>query len=279
MDKVLRAVMALLLAAAILLPWGQGAYALTEQDLAGNTGNVALTLEASDTGERVPGVEITLYRVGEVRVDRGAVLFVFFSSLAPVLPGDTLLNGKTADENQRAAAALWAYISAQGAPEHTSASATNADGQARFSGLPLGVYLVAQTAGNPSYSDITPFLLCIPGADPRGDWVFSLDIAPKIAARLTPTPTATQSPTPEPTPTPIPAPTAAPPPPNPPPKPEPGSKPDKLAQTGMVQWPITVMALLGLILFCVGWAYEARRRGPGPGEKAGEGEGSGIGGL
>lgn len=85
----------------------------------------------------------------------------------------------------------------------------------------------------------------------NGDMLITIRIPNEIAEPDDPDPTPT--PVPEPTPTPIPDPT-------PTPTPTPTPEVPKLPQTGQMNWPIPVLAVLGLALVALGWILRRKEK-------------------
>ncbi len=169
-----------------------------------------LTLLLALGETRIQGAEFTLYRVGEKRLDHGVVSF---AALAPYDAVCKSFDGLTASQNQQYARRFEQM--AAGQPGDAQA-ATNAAGEARFTNLEEGVYLVLQTDAKGAAQAFKPcqtVLIALPATDPvSGEWKNELLIEPKVETTPTPvpTPTPTATPTPTPTPTPTAAPTATP---------------------------------------------------------------------
>lgn len=165
-----------------------------------------LTLLLALGETRIQGAEFTLYRVGEKRLDHGVVSF---AALAPYDAVCKSFDGLTASQNQQYARRFEQM--AAGQPGDAQA-ATNAAGEARFTNLEEGVYLVLQTDAKGAAQAFKPcqaVLIALPATDPvSGDWKNELLIAPKV--ETTPTPVPTPTPTATPTPTPTATPTATP---------------------------------------------------------------------
>ncbi len=165
-----------------------------------------LTLLLALGETRIQGAEFTLYRVGEKRLDHGVVSF---AALAPYDAVCKSFDGLTASQNRQYARRFEQM--AAGQPGDAQA-ATNAAGEARFTNLEEGVYLVLQTDAKGAAQAFKPcqaVLIALPATDPvSGDWKNELLIAPKVETMPTPVPTPT--PTATPTPTPTAAPTATP---------------------------------------------------------------------
>lgn len=91
------------------------------------------------------------------------------------------------------------------------------DGEARFENLELGLYLIVQTEASQGFEPLKPFLICVPMIE-DGSCVFDVNAQGKFQLKREPDP------------------------------PGPG-----LPQTGQLNWPIPVLAVLGLGLFSAGW--------------------------
>ena len=165
-----------------------------------------LTLLLALGETRIQGAEFMLYRVGEKRLDHGVVSF---AALAPYDAVCKSFDGLTASQNRQYARRFEQM--AAGQPGDAQA-ATNAAGEARFTNLEEGVYLVLQTDAKGAAQAFKPcqtVLIALPATDPvSGDWKNELLIAPKV--ETTPTPVPTPTPTATPTPTPTATPTATP---------------------------------------------------------------------
>ena len=108
-----------------------------------------------------------------------------------------------------------------------------AEGKAAFPDLDAGLYLVWQADADASegYAAIHPFLISVPRWQ-NGAYTLYVEADPKVPFETEPT---------------------TPPPPPPPPPPE-------LPQTGLLKWPVPVMAIAGITLFVVGWILCWRRK-------------------
>lgn len=165
-----------------------------------------LTLLLALGETRIQGAEFTLYRVGEKRLDHGVVSF---AALAPYDAVCKSFDGLTASQNRQYARRFEQMAASQ--PGDAQA-ATNAAGEARFTNLEEGVYLVFQTDAKGAAQAFKPcqaVLIALPVTDPvSGEWKNELLIKPKV--ETTPTPVPTPTPTATPTPTLTAAPTATP---------------------------------------------------------------------
>lgn len=167
-----------------------------------------LTLLLALGETRIQGAEFTLYRVGEKRLDHGVVSF---AALAPYDAVCKSFDGLTASQNRQYARRFEQM--AAGQPGDAQA-ATNAAGEARFTNLEEGVYLVLQTDAKGAAQAFKPcqaVLIALPVTDPvSGEWKNELLIKPKVETTPTPVPTPTPTATPAPTPTPTATPTSTP---------------------------------------------------------------------
>ena len=158
-----------------------------------------LTLLLALGETRIQGAEFTLYRVGEKRLDHGVVSF---AALAPYDAVCKSFDGLTASQNQQYARRFEQM--AAGQPGDAQA-ATNAAGEARFTNLEEGVYLVLQTDAKGAAQAFKPcqaVLIALPATDPvSGECKNELLIEPKVETTPTPVPTPTPTATPTPTPT------------------------------------------------------------------------------
>ena len=158
-----------------------------------------LTLLLALGETRIQGAEFTLYRVGEKRLDHGVVSF---AALAPYDAVCKSFDGLTASQNQQYARRFEQM--AAGQPGDAQA-ATNAAGEARFTNLEEGVYLVLQTDAKGAAQAFKPcqaVLIALPATDPvSGEWKNEQLIEPKVETTPTPVPTPTPTATPDVTPT------------------------------------------------------------------------------
>ena len=158
-----------------------------------------LTLLLALGETRIQGAEFTLYRVGEKRLDHGVVSF---AALAPYDAVCKSFDGLTASQNQQYARRFEQMAAGQSGDAQ---AATNAAGEARFTNLEEGVYLVLQTDAKGAAQAFKPcqaVLIALPATDPvSGEWKNELLIEPKVEATPTPVPTPTPTATPDVTPT------------------------------------------------------------------------------
>ena len=189
-------------------------------------GSIRIVIET--TKDRpVWGAKLELYRVGSIHTDGG----LWFT-----LSGNFKDSGVTLTDtfDRETAEAFDEYIrTAQKKPPTQRNGYTDEEGQIEFRKLKTGLYLVRQNGfvGTPRAAEIDPFLVSVP-TSVNGKWDYSITAKPKVE--------------------PIPG--------KEPENPKPTKKPpeipedEKLPQTGMLLWPVPVLACGGLVLFAAGWA-------------------------
>lgn len=261
--KSIRKRLAAVLAALTLLVWcAAPAFALEVVDLS-RTGSIKVSLYDSETSEAVGGGTLTLYRVAKVQKDNANLSFVYTNGFEDcgVELGD-LSEGELAGRLAEKIAAT---------AESTTVEISDL-GIAEFGDLEVGLYLVVQTTAAENYNVINPFLVSVPIQE-NGSYVYDVDALPKVgtAAKKTPEPPDTPD-TPD---TPDkpeeenPNTPAAPGPDNPdgwvlgasgenPEAPSPDNPNGHvmgahgLPQTGQLNWPIPVLAVIGVVLVAAG---------------------------
>lgn len=206
------------------------AYAYPALDLS-RKGSIKITMPYGKTVEE--GGSMALYRVGNVRESNGNYDFM--------LTGDFAGCGISLQDIQSAELAkkLSDYAAKSKLKGNTQKIA--GDGTVEFKELEPGLYLLVQTKAAEGYNNAMPFLVSLPMLE-KNEYVYDVQADPKV--ELT-SPTVTTKPDRELTPTVA---------------PEPGSSDTKLPQTGQLNWPIPVLAVLGLGMFSVGWLLRYGKR-------------------
>lgn len=166
-------------------------------------------------GENVDGGTLTVIKVGYVDGEDGNY---FFSRV-----GDDALLEDVASADAVAALEKY-YADNKGSISFETQTADAKEGICQFSGLSTGLYLVIQQTPAPGFSALNASLVSVPQLV---DGVYEYNISVAIKSEL-----KREDPT-DPTPT---APTV----------------PD-LPQTGQLNWPIVVMAVVGMLMFLLGW--------------------------
>lgn len=194
----------------------------------------SITFVMDFDGIPLEGGSLTLYRVGDINYNG--------NGFAPVEP----LRQDISNLNNLQTPGLAETLNDLAITHSlTPLTAPIAAGQAVFTELKTGLYVVSQSSGEetPGYSAIDAFLISLPQRQ-NGAYVYDLTAEPKVPVETAPTePTPPTEPT-EPT---------------PPTEPE---DPPNLPQTGQLNWPIPLMAVLGLALFALGWGlfFDSKRR-------------------
>ena len=262
-------------------------------DASGNpaTGTIRVALYDSAKDKALSGGQLTLYRVAEVKRKNGDLSFEYCGDFygCGIALGD-LTDSTLADQ-------LLEYMP-QGARGTTKT--VDADGNAAFENLELGLYLIVQSKASNGYAPIKPFLVSLPMAE-NGKWNYEVDASPKVGGYtpvnpdtppVPPTPVPDKPGTPE-QPT---EPTNLDTPKNPdgpdspvspgspdspvapgnPDNPAAPGKPDNpalagrpdgavmngLPQTGQLNWPVPVLAVSGVLLFAAGWVLNKKEALP-----------------
>lgn len=200
------------------------------------------------------GGELTLYRVADAQLRGGTIHYTYTGDFAACTLPLTSLTADLAWQLERKLPPVPVIAAQQDISETGFSDITD---------LPQGLYLVVQTEPSHGYAPIHPFLVSIPLWDGSG-WLYDVDASPKIDTVLPQTPAIAPL-TPEMelepaqpgTPGSAGADTAASP-----------TDPDAAAadaaapaapakptlpQTGQLVWPIPLLALLGVLLFAIGW--------------------------
>ena len=204
-----------------------------------HTGVISLTMRYEDTP--VAGGAVTLYKVANITAEDGAFTYHTTEEFSGINLSGTDI--ESADFSQSVAQ----YASANRISGTQLSIGQN--GKVEFHNLTHGLYLLVQNEHAPGYTGISPFLVQLfcdeTEAQCRVDANPKLEIDPDYSE---PTTEPTTAPTSEPTdsttaPTTTPETTAT----------TPTYNGSKLPQTGMTNWPVPVLAMLGIALFLLGW--------------------------
>ena len=218
------------------------------------TGSVTAVMKYN--GGAVGGGTLTLYKAGDVSEDDGNYSFTLTKDFA----------GSGLSLEDISASSLPGALADYAASARLSGNvaAIGADGKVTVSGLAPGLYLVVQGQAAEGYEAVAPFLVSIP-MNENGTYIYDVNVEPKLGA-LTRTPTASTE---------MPASAGD--------KKETketassdpssstesssgssgtsGSSGEKktLPQTGQLNWPVPVCAMLGLCLILMGMALRSDR--------------------
>lgn len=175
--KIFRSLLAVLMLTAMLVtsvlqPVFAGDY------VAGTKGNLTLTVQQADEeGNQtpLPGVGLTIYRVGSVNFD-GNVHFVLDEALAAAAIDFGSIT--TADGWYEAAGQLADMISSGSVDVWGLSRTSDAEGNITVTDLAEGMYLVVQTDANSSVA-VSPMLISVPFADQEQGWMYDVQAYPK----------------------------------------------------------------------------------------------------
>lgn len=164
-------------------------------------------------GSPVPGGKLTIYRVADVVHSQGNFFFRYTNDFKGCSIPVTEL------DSAEIGPALAKIVEEKKLSGYDRTLDQN--GHTRFSDLKLGLYLIIQTRAAYGFNPVTPFLVSVPGNN-NGTYIYDVDASPKVGLVPAPTPTPT---------------------------PPPGGY---LPQTGLLNWPVPVMAALGFVLLSAG---------------------------
>lgn len=192
--------------------------------LAAQVGSITVTLH-EDSETPIRGGTLTLYHVA-VPKKNGADEYYSFTPAFGIFEDEILA---TLDSGSLPKTLASHAKNTDVKPAGTQK--TGKDGTVTFANLELGLYLVVQTGNAPGYLPIDPFLVTIPYRTPDGKLLYDVDATPKSEpGEPIPEPPETTEPT----------------------TPPGGGKPP-LIQTGQLNWPVPVLAIVGMLLFAAGW--------------------------
>lgn len=232
-------------------------------DASGNpaTGTIRVALYDSAKDKALSGGQLTLYRVAEVKRKNGDLSFEYCGDFygCGIALGD-LTDSTLADQ-------LLEYMP-QGARGTTKT--VDADGNAAFEDLELGLYLIVQSKASNGYAPIKPFLVSLPMAE-NGKWNYEVDASPKVGGYTPVNPDTPKNPDGPGNPV-SPGSPDSPVAPGNPDNPAAPGKPDNpalagrpdgvvmngLPQTGQLNWPVPVLAVSGVLLFAAGWVLNKK---------------------
>lgn len=183
-----------------------------------------ITVKMEYDGKAVTGGTLTAYRVGEIQESDGNYSFGKTDAMAAFTDSyEDITDPKLAES-------VKAFVEENKVPAYGTAK--NQNGKAVFSDLELGLYLIVQTEASEGYEPLKPFLISVP-MNEDGHYVYEVSAEGKFQLEQKPEPTTPTPTTPsEPT----------------------------LPQTGQLNWPIPVLAVLGLCLFSFGWILRFGRK-------------------
>lgn len=192
----------------------------------------SLTMHYEHEGVHVPNVTVKIYRVATVDSVQGYKLDDAYAN-----SGVDLSSIKTDSQLTDAADKLAAFAN-ENSISPTSTGVSNVEGDAKFTSLKTGVYLVVSTPtaiGSDTYA-FSSYLITLPEVNKNGQAVYDVTSSPKSSLH-------TEIPNEIPPEQPVPP------------------TPEKLAETGDSLWTVLpVLAISGLILFGIGWKLRSNAK-------------------
>lgn len=171
--KKIRNISVCILAVALLFT---GAITVFAEDNSLDTnkkGTLSLSLRDAEKNLALSGAEISIYQVAYISKADYTVHYQITEEFAQsgVKIGEF--------EKEELAAGLTDYIDKNKITPITAL--TDEEGEALFTGLPLGIYLVTQSKSVTGYSDFKPYFVSIPIKE-NGIWIYDVKAVPKTGA-------------------------------------------------------------------------------------------------
>lgn len=215
--KYIKQITAILAVLCMFCALSAAAYAHEIPDL---TKRGSIRIELAYGGKAVSGGKLRAYHVATITENDGDYRF---QTLTPY-KGEKLTQKNL--DSPELAEAFAGQVSGDGI-----APASSKDGVTCFENLIPGLYLIVQTEAATGYSKARAFLVTLPFCD-EGHYIYDVDATVKaeLEPEISPSPSVSPSPSPS-----------------------PGTSETKLPQTGQLNWPIPVLAVIGLGMFSLGW--------------------------
>ncbi len=177
-----------------------------------------ITVEMTFNEQSVTGGSLSAYYVGKIQETDGNYSFVPSDEMGTFPESyDDITDSKLAEK-------IAAFVKEEKLSPR--ATAENKNGEVVFNNLELGLYLIVQDKASKGVKPITPFLVSMP-MNEDGEYKYEVNAEGKFELKEAPT--------------------------TPPETTKPGDPDSKLPQTGQLNWPIPVLAVIGLLLFSAGW--------------------------
>lgn len=225
-SRALAVVGAMVLSAAVAV----GASASGEWIDLNKKGSISVTMHDSKN-TAIAGGEMTLYKVADVHLENEADLsFVLTNGFA----ASGVKESELTEKNFNASALVSKFQKGITSTAVSTKAEIGKDGKVSFSNLDLGIYLLVQNKAADGYNAVNPFLVTVPMQE-NGSYIYTVDATPKVEA-ATAAPTVTPAPTTVPT------------------------TGNKLPQTGQLDWPVPVMACMGVLLFSLGFYMQQKEK-------------------
>lgn len=199
------------------------------------TGSISITIKYENNP--VAGGSLTLYNVASISLDGGNLSYVLTSDFSEFETDFSDISSDTFAKD------LKNYADANKLEGKTEE--VDEDGKVLFEGLNLGLYLMVQKDAADGYYEMNPFVVSVPD-ESMGKVVYNVDASPKteiIRKPVEPPETETTTVVPTTTAYNVNAPTGAPTP----------TVPTVIPQTGLLIWPVLLLAMVGLLLMAIGW--------------------------
>lgn len=199
------------------------------------TGSISITIKYENNP--VAGGSLTLYNVASISLDDGNLSYVLTSDF---LDFETDFSDISSDTFAKDLKDYADTNKLEGKTEEV-----DEDGKVSFEGLNLGLYLMVQKDAADGYYEMNPFVVSVPD-ESMGKVVYNVDASPKteiIRKPVEPPETETTTVVPTTTAYNVNAPAGAPTP----------TVPTVIPQTGLLIWPVLLLAMVGLLLMAIGW--------------------------
>lgn len=181
--------------------------------------NGSITFIVDYEGEPVDGGSLTLYRVGDIVENNGDYSFALIEKLD---------DEKTALDNLEDPQLARDLAAKAAEAELKGITAPVKKGEAVFSEVEPGLYVVVQQEASAGFEAMSPFVISMPKFE-NGTYVTDIKAEPKPSLEKAPEkPAKPQDPT--------------------------------LPQTGQLNWPVPVLAVGGIALFALGWVICFKKR-------------------
>ena len=197
----------------LALPLSAAAHAVPDES---RNGHCSITVSMTYKGKAVRGGTLALYKVGDVAEDDGNYSFVPVKEIQADIP-------EFGDIESPDLAGKLCKLESKLTPVTDLPKKVGEDGNATFSDLTFGLYLVVQKTAASGYGKTKPFLVSLPYLY-EGEYQYDVASQPKTDLEREVKPTAPPS--------------------------SGGGK--KLPQTGQLWWPVPVLACAGLGCIAVG---------------------------
>ena len=195
------------------LPLSAAAHPVPDES---RNGHCSITVSMTYKGKAVRGGKLALYKVGDVAENNGNYSFVPVKEIQADIP-------EFGDIESPDLAGRLAALEGKLTPVTSDPVTVDKDGNATFSDLTFGLYLVVQKTAASGYGKIAPFLVSVPYLY-RDEYQYELTSQPKTDLEQEVKPTAPPS--------------------------SGGGK--KLPQTGQLWWPVPLLICAGLGCIAVG---------------------------